>query len=725
MACASSVQAWGQGARDQTFADRSTEELVGRARARHVHQDSLVRDYRAQITTRMDAAAGRSRFARMLPLLAHETAGRITWRRPNDMRLEILGIRNKSIFPGAEADVTHDRPWFVPRALGDSIRLMGVPETAALHPLAPGAESVYRYAIVDSVIVSWLGRTIRVINVRVEPKTSGPSLVAGDVWLDAGTADVVRLTVAFIGEYLWDVPKAGATAKDSADVRKGNRWASRIVSVQADLEYSLLENRYWMPYRQLLAITIELDIIVRGAMPIRAITTFHDYEINVDPVLAFNVELVDSVNSREVARCEALVQVRVSGDGPTCPEGMGREQRRKEYGYDRGGRWENGRWEVTVPARDSLMAYQWREPLKLDLDEADAERIRQAIANLAHVTEDLPDELTGRRRYGIAFDRLADVMRFNRVQGASFGLGYGFLPGPAFTSVRLNARFGTADRRFAGSVDWRRESPAGAWDIRGFRQVAEVEPWTRGQSLGNSLNAVFAGHDDADYYLATGGGMTYYPYTGFLHDVELGLWFERHRSMRTRTTSGINDAFGGSGVFQPNPAVAEGDYVRALIAPRVHVGRSSFTAGAEALLGETAQGGRAWAAAKIPFGLAGYTGALSLKAGHGAGDPLPQLLFRVGGPHTVRGYDYGVNTDRGFWAAQLDIGLRPSAAWAPVVFADVGKGFDATKPFSLQQPLVGIGAGVSLLNGWVRANVAKGLNPATSLRFDLQFGAPR
>ena len=97
-----------------------------------------------------DVSAGKSRFARSMPLVAHETAARATWRYPNDLKVAVQGARTKSQlarFLPREADAADDnvrvsfgdRPWFVPRSLGDSIRLLGIPETAALHPLAPGA----------------------------------------------------------------------------------------------------------------------------------------------------------------------------------------------------------------------------------------------------------------------------------------------------------------------------------------------------------------------------------------------------------------------------------------------------------------------------------------------------------------------------------------------------------------------------------------------------------
>ena len=703
------------------YADSATAELVALARARHLRQDSLVRDYQALVTTRFDASAGASRFARMSPLLAHETVARASWRHPNDLKVEVLGARTKSqlerFLPrdaevrDSEVEVSFaNRPWFVPRALGDSIRLLGVPETAALHPLAPGAESFYDYAIVDSVSMLLPGRTVRAIAIRVRPRQLGPSIVAGDLWVDAETADVVRLMVTFLGEYLWDTPDADATAADSAEARRDSKRAQQFVTVQADLEYSLHENRYWMPYRQVLTITMEFDVLVRVALPARVITTFREYEINADRPIAFAVpeeEWTDSTSSGSYC--------------PLCGDDQ-RERRREEVGYARIGTWDQGRWEVVVPPEDSLHAYAWRDSLSLTMDPATEEHIRRSVADLARLKEDLPPDLLLRRRFGLAWETVADIARFNRVQGFSTGLGVRLRPSIPFTTVVVSGRYGFADQRVTGSVLGRRDAPTGLLEARVFHHVLEAEPWTRGQSLGNTMNATFAAHDDADYYLASGAGLAYTPYDGSLADVEFRLGAERHRSMDAVASSGVNDFLGGSGLLPPNPAIAPGDYLRASIVPTRRLGWTTLTVGVEGLVSDSLAGGRGWVTAAVPFRALQRSGTLTLRTGYAVGDSLPQLEFRAGGPFTVRGYDYGYRRGSGGWSAQLDWALRRRGwVWTPVVFADVGDTYRSGE----FDPLVGVGGGVSFLGGFARLNAAWGVNPETGFRFDLLFRAPR
>jgi hypothetical protein len=689
------------------YADSATQALVAAARRRHLDQDSLVRGYQATITTRLDVSAGRSRFARQFPLIAHETRGRLTWRRPNDLRLDVEGVRAVAAFRDVQVQMGYDRPWFVPRALGDSIRLMSVPETAALHPLAPGADRYYRYAIADSVTIGLLGRRVHAIGIEVTPARLAPSMIAGILWVDTETADVVRLQGTFLGEYLWEPPDSGATARDSARARKDNRRAQGIVTVQADLEYALIEGRFWMPLRQTLTLLVEIDLLIRGAMPVRALTTFSDYEINADAPVVFT-ELPDTA---------------LQEDGRTiCGDPPERCARRDRVGsgYVRTGTWTGGRWEVRVPPRDSLAVARWPAPLDLELSAADEERIRQAVADLSRQAEELPGQWIGRSALGLDWERLADVARFNRVQGLSLGAGVKLRPGLAFTTLEGSARFGLADERPTGGLTWRRDAPDGAFTVQAYRAVHEAEPWTRGQSVGNSLNATFAGHDDADYHLALGGAIGYLPYHGLLEDVDLLVGFERHRSMAVASGSPVNDFLGGSGILPPNRPIAPGDFARGRISTRRRLGPVDLGLGVEALIGDSTAG-RGWIEVRGRFGVAGRTGALSLRSAYAVGDTLPQLFFRAGGPATVRGYDYGTRLGRGGWSAQLDLALTTRWLLAPVAFVDVGDTYHSGR----FDPLVGVGGGVSLFGGWIRLNGSLGVNPKTDFRFDLLFQAPR
>ena len=713
-----------------TFSDAATAELYARARVRHIRQDSLVKDYTAIVDTRVEAAGGRSRFSRLTTLLVRETVARVTWRRPNDLKVDALGARAAApvfrMVAGMSGDAARefererefaepewfDRPWFIPRALGDSVRLMGLPDRAALHPLATRATDHYRFAITDSVLISVPGRDVRAAKMRVEPKELAPSVVAGDMWIDQETGDVVRLMVVFVGEYLWEEPD-GETPEDSAAARKENRMANRLLSVEADIEYALIENRYWLPYRQILALTVDIPWFINATIPIRFISNFRNYEVNTDPSIHFAVSL-DSARS-ESGRRRTETRLRVS-EGKSGEE-SGNSRERSKNGYFRTGLWKGGRWEMEIPPADTLLSYSWDTEFKIALDPEEERHFRESLVSLAKLSEELPAAWVGRSRHGLAWERFSDIVRFNRVQGVSFGLGYQVRPPFAFTTVHAAARFGIGDLRPMASLAWRRNGPGGFFSVTAYRDVQEFEPWTSGQSMGNSLNSVIAGHDDADYHLASGGRISYQWNEGVFRDFEFTARVERHRSMTTQVSAPVPGIW-GSGAFRPNSAVEEGTYFRATVTRPISFGPANVLTGGDLLRGDSLLSVRLWTAASLPFGVFRRTGTLTLRAGTARGDALPQMAFRVGGPQTVRGHEYGGRMGRDFWSAQLDFAVAKSPFWAPVVFFDVGDTFTA-------DPMLGIGAGLSLVNGMLRFNLSKGLSPSNDFRFDLAFGAAR
>ena len=77
------------------------------------------------------------------------------WSAPNDLRVEILGRRAAARSRDIRLTSSFDRPWFVPRALGDSIRVFGneIPPQAAVHPLARDGAEWYSYRLSDSVLI--------------------------------------------------------------------------------------------------------------------------------------------------------------------------------------------------------------------------------------------------------------------------------------------------------------------------------------------------------------------------------------------------------------------------------------------------------------------------------------------------------------------------------------------------------------------------------------------
>lgn len=448
-------------------------------------------------------------------------------------------------------------------------------------------------------------------------------------------------------------------------------------------------------------------------MPATAVTTFADYEVNVATPLVLETTDYSLARSGAGWNCEPFSHEWDDHTGEQCGA----------RGYTKSEEQSGGRWELVVPPVDSLLAFDFGATDR-PVPEDPREFLNERLGVLAALSEGLPQRSWHRPPPLMDLYRATKVFRFNRVQGPSLGYEYG-LHAWRFTTVNIAGRFGFGDERPTGRIRLERNAPAARWSLSGYRDVMDTDPWTSGTTFGNTLRGLLLGHDDADYYLGLGARVAGLARAGAFEDVYIQIGFERQRSMGVVSGSAINDLLLGSGSFQSNPEIAEGDYVVAHASHVVEVGRSALQVGADGLLGTDA-GGRVWLAATLPFTVAGREGLLGLRGGAVVGESLPQLQFRAGGPATVRGHAYGVRRGRVLWAIQTEIELTRGEWVVPVLFADVadthhGTGLTA----SPTGPLAGMGLGASALNGWVRFDLSFGVRPTTRPRFDIFVRVPR
>ncbi len=694
-----------------------------RAIARHHSQDSAVTDYHARLRYRLSFSFGKRRWARIPIASAEEQEALIRWRRPNDIKVDIVGRRAQARSEQWEIQSLFDKPWFVPRGLGDSVSFFAneVPERAALHPFARDGPEWYRYALVDSLVITTPEGVLRVSKLEVLPQREGLALVAGAIWVDAATAQVVRFTFRFVGTGLWSVPDK-LTTRDSAAARRENALINRILRVDADLEYGQQDGRYWMPYRQVVSGTIQVPLITDIVVPFEATTTFDDYAINTGEPIRFTVAMPDSAGGEVPDGWE-------ESRGEWRSGARDRRGRSAERGVrssrDYAGTWGGGRFQIHYPPSDSLEAYAgWLEPLDLNRSAQDEERILGVRAELERLTEGLSSDMTGRPRAGIAYERFADILRFNRVQGLSAGVGYRWrVPGTTFTSLHGTARFGLSDARALARLVLIRDGPGGRVTLSAYRDLREIDPFFRVKTAGNSLNALFTAHDNADYYLAHGGSVRYETSLPSGWELTLTGRVEDQSSVRGGATSGLNDVLGGPGNFPANPTIRDGLYGILSLGFEGLSGPASWRLQVDGMTGEGEVAGRLVGHWRQPFALAGGL-TLQARAGVASRPTLPQHQFRLGGLQSVRGFDYGTARGQAMWATQVDWALNRN--WVrPVLFIDAGQVGELDGLFG-QRVLVGGGIGVSALRGLARLDLSVPLSPGGSgLRIDLVFGAPR
>ncbi len=695
-----------------TYADEATRALVAVARARHRSQDTLVQDYQADLRFRTSFSLGRRTWGEAQPLQIEEQEARLAWQRPNLLQLDMVGRRDW-VWDSEFGDRPRPRwnsPFFVPRALGDSVRLFGryrdlTPRAAAPHPLSADGEEHYRFAVGDSMVIRLPELRVVVRAVTVVPKRSGPAYVAGELWIDQATGDVIRFSFRFVGTALWDQ----VAGKDSAEQARDNRLTNEFLQVTVDLEYALIQQRYWMPARQVVAgrvvgTPVGLDV----ALPFETVSTFRNYRVNTGLVLEFPAwDSLRALSARvEAVRAELRRGSRTNGFDMirTMPGG--------------------GRWLTHWPPEDSLRAYdEWGDTLSRRTGDDARQEIRAMTGRLARLVDSLPGEMIGRPLAGFGIVRAAELFRYNRVQGTTLTLS-GRTPTPfSFTELDALVRYGVADHRVMGRAQLRRDAPSGRFTATAQRDLVSTDPWFDGLTLGSSLRAALAGRDDGSYLLALGGRMQWEG--GLTRGAELTLsgWLEDQRSAATQARATLPRLFGRSGRFGPSTPVREG--LAAGIGLRVDQG---WLVPEWRVDVQTQMMGRNVATrAAVEWHAPTPSGwDLRLVAGGAVGSrQMPQLGVQVGGVGSVRGYDVGSQRGEVAWASQLTRSLseRRFSSW--YLFADAGQAA-AVDRLGQTPVLVGAGGGLALLRGLIRMEIGVPLTqtagPNRGLRFDLQFG---
>ena len=319
--------------------------------------------------------------------------------------------------------------------------------------------------------------------------------------------------------------------------------------------------------------------------------------------------------------------------------------------------------------------------------------------------------------HGIAFERLSDLVQYNRVQGLSLGVGYRVrLPVTVSTNVYGTLRYGLSDDRVTGRLTVLGSSAGGSLALSGYHDIADLDPFSPGRSVANTVNGLFAGHDNGDYALAGGGSASLaLPIRAGVELILVGR-VERLTSVRRVARSAVNDFLGGSGLFPPNPPVDEGTF--AGVSARLRgVGAVRWNLTADVLAGDDATA-RLFGDARRSLG-SGLGITLRLKAGAATEPVIPQSLFRLGGLGTVRGFEYGTLRAPTFWAGQVDV-TPFGGRVRPVIFLDAGQASRISGLFS-SSALVGGGIGLSLFSGLIRFDLSRAITPDLSgkVRFDL------
>ncbi len=746
--------AGGAGAQtSDAFLDPTAEALFRSAHANWLAIDQSVVRYTALIKQRI--AAGIRTPLKDRTIFRNETAVRAFWDRDHDALLQVLGARSQH--PGQEPvadaldwldDLTIDEP-FEPGGdrlffgIGGSDEDLFSPDNEDFwfaHPLARGADTLYRYRSGDTLTLSLPdGRRLRTIQLDVLPREADVHRISGTLWIEPESGALVRGVYRLARQFdvMRDIPdvreeEERGEFKMVPGILKPWTFDLSVVAV----EYSLWEFKVWLPRSMRLEGEVAVGIL---KMPLTAdvsyqmesVTTVDD--LSPEPVAPVAVPGAPALEERHFESREeamAFLAALLTDEYGTRYEPVPAVTRTN-----------NGRTSrFLVPEDITLLRASphlpppvWKDAPGFASDEELGEMI-QTLADLPPVpTQGIPWELN----WGWARE---DLLRYNRVEGPAIGGRFdaelGTFLGPV--DFRAAGFFGFADLEPKARLELERASVRRRLALGAYHELRPTDPAGRHLGLGNSLNAFFFGRDDGEYYLASGADLLVRPPEASRQSWKLRLYAERQDAASNETDFALFRAFDGEGTFRPNieADLLEEAGAELTLAPwwgtdplAPQVGLELYGQGAARRAPDstaTTEYYRASAVLRVAVPLAQGTWRVGVEAGGGTSwEDLPlQRSWFLGGPATLRGYDASTLVGGSFARGRLEVAqVRAQAAMAWTVFGDVGWA-GAREDFARAQPLYGAGVGLSVMDGLIRMDLSHGLRgPEKRLRFDLYLDA--
>ena len=715
------------------FRDAGARSLLDIARGARTRQDSALQSYDATTYQRVSAGLGFTRFGRERLAFRSEQATHVRWRRGVGAYVEITGSRAVVPIAGKSANVRFDGnvspiPYFPGSEtlwIGAGASNQTVDENQGIvHPLAEGSEAYYTYESGDSATFRLPdGSSIRLRELKVRPRVPKWNLAVGSLWFDLSGGQLVRAA------YRMSVPmdiKAVAEEDDSTSFEDVPKLVKPMLfpmtaSVSAiGVEYGLYQGRFWLPRVQVLEGGANVSFV---RVPFKLEQKFEYDRVNSGDRLA-PIPVADSM------RGPNGVSVAVGGsmrnDSTRAVRRAARRRQCESTGFRTSIR-------TSEHNPNPILTTVTCDSLKL----ANSPDLPGSIYDKGDETFSGP-EIDDLVKQALSMGAQADFaptrptaelnnVRYNRIEGLSFGgridqqLGAGY-------SLHADGRIGVADRQPNLELTASRSDLRRTLSVTAYNRLVSASDWGNPLTLGSSISAFLFGRDEGFYYRASGLELTSMPDEAAGGAFIWSLFAEQERTAKQKTTFSIAKVVHGSS-FEPNFEAQKAMYFGA---------RTRYTG----TLGLDPQGFRLFTDFRLE-GAYADTGAfgraaLDLTASHGIGDAgaaaltvaagtsagtLPvQRFWYLGGSQTVRGQRPGREVGNAFWLARAEV-AQGIGAVRPVVFADFGWAGDRNNWSKIGLPMSGAGAGMSILDGLVRFDVARGINPERQWRVDTYIEA--
>lgn len=728
--------------RADTYADSATARFVSRVRAARDRNERLVTAYTATASQRI--GVGIRALSRDRMLYRQELVVRIAWKRDSPSTVEVIGAREgiPIVLRGdhVPADLADQAESLVLNPAEDYLRLIGGDSNDGfVYPLRAGSEEDYQFSLGDTTTITLPnGRQVRLVALHVTPRRTDWRLIAGTLWFDVDTDGLVRAVFRPARPFEF---RRDTDPEDREDVPGFVNPRAEVKYIT--LEYALYESRWWMP--RYMAIDANGTMGSWLGVPVRIERVYEDYAVEggtpPPPGQTFRPAGTvrtqqDRREERERLRAQAAsrdsaearqhadsVRARIQGciDDVTARRDQGTARGRSAFRREirACSRRDRDTTLVVVIPDDTLALLTSPELGPPILNMGDLITEEELLALRGEIGR-LPSPGWGPPRIDLPAGASAILQhaRFNRVEGLSLGASgaadFGYL---RFEAV---GRIGFADLVPNGEVALTRTMTNGRVEIGAYRRLSAANPDTRPFGPINSTLALMAQRDDGEYYRALGLELA-------AQNTNAGWWnarvfVQRERPAAVETNASLPRFLGGdSHVFRPNIIADSADLTGGSLTLRGARALSpTITVSGDVTL-DGATGdfdfGRGAATARLYVTPGGpVAGAVSVSAGTSAGTIPAQHLFYLGGPGTLRGYSGGVTSGAAFWAARAEVGNSFPGARVSL-FTDIGWAGDRSS-FWQGRPLIGAGAGVSLLDGLFRIDLGRGLRTPKGWRLE-------
>ncbi|MGI8401231.1 MAG: hypothetical protein ACR2NS_06450 [Gemmatimonadaceae bacterium] len=704
------------------FKDSRARDLLFKARAARLTQDSTLTGYEANTYERMSVGMGFKRIGRDRLLMRSERATHVFWQRDKGATIDVKGQR--SAFPmidgAGHGDIdlggAGDVPYYPGREtlwIGSGLAKADVSEDEMIHPLATGAEAYYTYASGDSVSFQLPGgQRIELRELLIRPRQAKWNVAVGSLWFDASTAHLVR-AVYRMAEQMDIMAVAKEASKEDNDPDDIPTWVKPMITPMKAMvsaitvEYGLHEGRFWLPRAE----TVEGDAQVSFMhIPFKLEQRFTYESVNgTDPMPDLTIAIADTA-SDSVSRA-ARRELRHS----ECKTGT--ERVRTQYRSD-----EALRIRVRIPC-DSVALGRAPELPKSIYDEGEAvfgSAERDALVSEA-LTLGAQPEFAAQRptfSYGLTYTR------FNRIEGFSTVLAADQVLGGGYSAHAL-FRLGAADLSPNGELSLDRSDGRRTIGVGVYRRLAAANDWGDPLGFSSSVSALFFGRDEGFYYRTWGAELRGEKDYGLVHNWR--LFAEQEFDAQVNTEFSIAHPGGVKGELTNIDAV-NGNVVGLAMEHHSSIGVDPH--GFRALTDLKIEGAagsfdysRGLVQTTLSHGLGrALDGALTVGGGTSGGHVPIQKQFFLGGVQTVRGQRAGAAIGDSFWMTSAELGAG-STGFRKIVFGDLGWAGSRSDFAHPGRPLSGAGVGASFMDGLIRIDVAKGIYPEKAIRTNLYLEA--